>query len=150
MAVTASPINVSYETMKNPFASNRFCRHLTADSGSCIIIYMTNDTEAAYIAGFFDGEGSVYRNSHRAYIVRFSQKDPAVLKWIRRKLGFGRLIHTKAGYHALQVNRQADVVVLYETIGPYLQVKGGKLAEAHDDYLRRLNRRAKRTKQPWR
>ena len=61
---------------------------------------MIQDTEWAYIAGLFEGEGCAGNyNSGRQkngkqrkrIQVSISQKNPMVLKWLKKILGYGRL-----------------------------------------------------------
>jgi len=93
------------------------------------------ETEKAYLAGIFDGEGCVgyYKRigSRRKYsyvsMVLISQSDFRLMLWLESKLGFGN-ITSRAGkkhfeYH-WQTNKKQNVVDFLEAIEPYLVLKG--------------------------
>jgi hypothetical protein len=96
---------------------------------------MEND-HIVYIAGFFDGEGSVTLTRPRAskngkrYLklrVRIAQKSRSVLYWIRRTLGMGCVVvdrdrRSKKGCsHYCLADRQAERFL--DLMLPYLRVK---------------------------
>ena len=89
--------------------------------------------ERAYIAGFFDGEGSVgiYRNGRMfAVSVTFVQKNPAILLWIQEIFG-GVLVATKPEHSLystemgfqLRYTSKDHVTVILRTLRPYIRVK---------------------------
>ena len=106
---------------------------------------MDNVTKA-YIAGFFDGEGSVgfvWRKSTKnkkkygRLLARLTQNDRSILEWIRRKTGFGSIHQTKKKNPRWKLTHY--YVVAYEAarqflwaIQPFLKVK----AKAVKDNLR--------------
>lgn len=98
------------------------------------------DLEAAYIAGLFDGEGSVSfawrkasKNGKRygKLYARISQNDKAVLDWVKSTLSVGSVQpHPRADKKTLG----HDFVVAHEAariflavIRPYLRLKGGEV-----------------------
>jgi hypothetical protein len=100
------------------------------------------ETDIAYIAGLFDGEGSVSfgwrkatRNGKRygKLYARISQNDRRVLDWIRQVTGFGS-VHARK--RKKWRNLQHDYCTAYEAtrlllamIRPYLKVKGETVDE---------------------
>lgn len=94
-------------------------------------------TEAAYIAGFFDGEGSINITNKGQVRVVMSQKKPEVLYWIRDTLGGGTVRQlTKRGeayecwrygvYSIRQVCSFLDMVL------PYVVVKRREVMRARE------------------
>jgi hypothetical protein len=97
------------------------------------------ETQAAYIAGFFDGEGCIHisltrgRHSHCRYrcclYITIGQKRPAVLYWIQKTLGYG-LIQNKGprcGYQWRLQNGRRGRLHFINTILPYTHVKTKEL-----------------------
>lgn len=71
----------------------RFCSRacIAAGRGSAIRPLTLTETDAAYIAAFIDGEGSIVR-SRRAphpWRLQVGQKEPAVIYWLREVTGVG-------------------------------------------------------------
>ncbi len=108
-----------------------------------------SDVEAAYIAGFLDGEGTISLNKGHTYDerrrttyhlrVRVVNTFPGIIEWIAQKVGHGN-VHTRKRY--LATHKQAwewslsgsRAVRLLEQLYPYLKVK--KLqAEVAFEYL---------------
>jgi len=91
--------------------------------------------EAAYIAGFFDGEGCVSiarltdirRVKPRITIV---QKDPTTLRWIQVRLG-GNLHKRPNGVWVLAFDSAVDIRRFVKATYPYLQLKKGKAKVAY-------------------
>lgn len=94
------------------------------------IIYM----DFSYIAGFFDGEGSVssYVSDNRKRVSRkpygrvpapkphlsMSQSDPRILYEIREFLGYGVVFKNH-----LVIRGKANVIHFADNVGPYLRIK---------------------------
>jgi len=88
-----------------------------------------------YVAGFFDGEGSVSAAVvHHATTVygykigpriRITQKRPAILKEIQEFLGFGRLQYDKCWN--LHIQRREDCLRFVEFIAPRSKLKSKQL-----------------------
>lgn len=81
-----------------------------------------------YIAGFFDGEGSIVHNG-KGYRVTISQTNFLVLKTIQDFAGFGyifqnrkRKAHWKESW-VYYVAKQAEVYILIKNILPFIIVK---------------------------
>ena len=101
------------------------------------------EAERAYIAGFFDGEGSVgiyrYRNSFAA-TVTLVQKNPAVLLWIQSI--FGGTLCVKKPEHVvstetdmcfqLRYTSRNDVYVFLHTIRAHIRVKKDQVDAVFD------------------
>lgn len=87
------------------------------------------DRDLIYIAGFFDGEGCVSTNSDWRVVVVISQKDPAILEWIRDRLGYGNL--TKKGRndrgYSLRIVANRSIIDFAHLIGPHCRLKRRQL-----------------------
>jgi hypothetical protein len=111
-------------------------------------------TEAAYIAGLVDGEGTItltryHRNENRRLVVSISNNERSLLEFVMQAVGAGR-ITTKRTYkdsHAPSfayaiTNRQA--VDLLVQIAPYLRsYKSARSALVLKDYIRLTPRNGK-------
>ena len=107
-------------------------------------------TQLAYIAGLFDGEGSVSRyqemrkeRKNPTWVVRceVNMTDEAVIKWLHETLGFGSF-HKKPP-SAKQLGRQMqyrwccsyrDALKFAKLIIPHARVKREKLQKIIDHY----------------
>jgi intein/homing endonuclease len=92
-------------------------------------------TEAAYISGFFDGDGCVtfMDGKYRRPKLYFDQKDPEVLLKIQEMTGCGRLSskHFRGvEYWRLIVVRQSEVKYLARLMVKYSVVKRKELRRA--------------------
>ena len=96
---------------------------------------LMNKTTSAYIAGFFDGDGSVRiqlqprKNSSLGYrirtIVSFAQKTEhgEGLKWIRKQLGIGYIYSRNDGMDELKVEGFESCERVLKMLSPYVQFK---------------------------
>lgn len=93
----------------------------------------------AYIAGFFDADGTVGRYKYCAskngkpYFrlhARITQKNPEVLCWIQNMLGYGKIygLRDNTIYELHFVYRQAERFL--NSILPYLRVKQERAKKA--------------------
>lgn len=95
------------------------------------VVNKLSDTDAAYIAGFLDGEGSISLNkSHKndgrtpsySLSVKITQNDRNVLDWIKVTVGMGTICT-----HSYRSNqwtfRSYRVIDFLKQIYPYLKVK---------------------------
>lgn len=104
-----------------------------------------NETEKAYIAGFFDGEGTISllwgskkrvqgRRYYPAWQIVFTNSDRAVLSYIQSATGFGNIMlgsrnrvkSTHWGnlpYFDLRVTKLPDVLEMVKLMIPYAQTK---------------------------
>src|SRR5262245_2543199 len=95
-------------------------------------------TEAAYIAGIVDGEGTIalsrlHRNEGRRPVVSISSTERSLLEFIQSAVGSGRITskvcsrshHTPSFAYCLTNHR---ALVLLEQIGPYLKTYKSKRA----------------------
>ena len=93
-----------------------------------------DDPHWAYVAGFFDGDGTLVRRGathaadgstakgHCRYLLCIIQKDPTPLKWLRGTLGVGR-IHFANGTHRYEIASQRAVFEILCALAPHLFVK---------------------------
>lgn len=99
-----------------------------------------SETEAAYIAGLIDGEGSISLSPQSAGFrcphLSVSSNDRELLDWLLEKTGVGTTIIKKraVGTHATQYqwavkNRRAIAVL--EQIEPYLRIAKKRARTAH-------------------
>ena len=110
-----------------------------------------SDLDLAYIAGFFDGEGSVVitqgERKRLVLSVVVVQTDVLILHWVRSILGREGAIHSRSRegslgskpIYALQWSAASAARVL-ETLLPYLKVKKAK-AEIALDFQRSMTRK---------
>ena len=96
---------------------------------------MLNQVQKAYLAGFLDGDGSVYVQAKpnptykygfqvAPYIVLFqSQKDKENFAKICRTIGFGYLRERKDGILEYIIGRANDIRELIRQLKPYLILK---------------------------
>ena len=92
-----------------------------------------------YIAGFFDGEGTVAHNG-KGFRITIPQTDEGVLKKIQEFVGFGYIIklkkrkaHWKDSW-LYYIASQKEVYIFLKKIKPYLIVKS-KVTQKAMDYL---------------
>ena len=102
--------------------------------------------DLAYIAGFFDGEGSIYylrmENQVPYSILQFSNTDTKILEWIKSTFGIQTKIaidrpatKRRNATWKLYVSSQPQVKLVLNSMLPYLRVKK-TLANEH---LKSLN-----------
>jgi len=114
------------------------------------------NTEAAYIAGLIDGEGTVtlskrHRNENRQLVISISNNEKAILEYILLVAGVGILTkkRTYAAHHSINFtykvsNRQA--YCLLQQILPYLKShKKDRALLVLDKYLKLTPRNGKYT-----
>lgn len=109
---------------------SRICRQRARFRQGAIGLKLT-PTQAAYIAGFLDGEGSVIlymRRDSVALRVSFSNTKLEPLNWIKEAVGMGSIIikhHTNLKHRAsamYQLNSDAAAQLLKQVL-PYLVLK---------------------------
>ena len=93
---------------------------------------MLSETEKAYLAGLFDGDGCVVINRIKlpgrpspafCLTVQYAQKECSILERWRDKLGLGTIYHKhKAGTNEWTMNGQ-DAETFLKMILPYLDLK---------------------------
>jgi LAGLIDADG-like domain len=108
------------------------------------VVLQLSSTDAAYIAGIVDGEGTVsltrrHRNENRQLEVSVSNTDIALLQFVKQRVGAGRITkkrtygvnHTASATYLIS-NRQA--LCLLQQLHPYLRTykaERARLALAH-------------------
>ena len=108
-----------------------------------------NVVDAAYIAGLFDGEGSVdfarrkeKRGNVQSILMRIEMTDEDVLKWVHETLGVGtvrkrnrspsRKAHWKDAW--VYSIRFRDALHVCKLIWPHIKVKLNKIEQITDHY----------------
>ena len=98
-------------------------------------MFKISSTQKAYLAGFIDGDGSIYVRlkpniSYRygfqisPYIVLFqSSKDEKLFKKVYSLINFGYLRKRKDGILEYTIGKVEDIKNFLEMIGPYLILK---------------------------
>lgn len=92
----------------------------------------------SYIAGFFDGEGSVmvltvkYSLGSRVQyrirpVIKIAQKTRYILDSIRDILGYGTILIGKNGCNTLQINGHDNIKDFISKVGPYVIIKHKQL-----------------------
>ena len=88
------------------------------------------EAQRGYIAGFFDGEGSVGlypKKSGFALKLSFTQRKPTVLLWLHGVFGgaFVSVDRTERSnqYYELRYESRASVLAMLDVIAPYVQEK---------------------------
>jgi len=94
---------------------------------------------AGYIAGLFDGEGSLYYDRiNKHYVVEIVNTNLEVLEMIREQLNMGRIFidkrKEKKVYH-LRIRKQSDVKRFVEMVKDECIIKRARIEE----YLQWLN-----------
>ncbi|MEK7664444.1 MAG: LAGLIDADG family homing endonuclease [Patescibacteria group bacterium] len=99
----------------------------------------------SYVAGFFDGEGSVARNNGLGFRITIPQTNEEVLKLIRNFVGFGFIIkvkkresHWKDSW-TYYIASKKDVYYFLKQVLPYLIVKRDIALEAINKLEKQLS-----------
>ena len=84
------------------------------------------ESELAWAAGFFDGEGSTsilkaQRDKYSYIRISISQKYPECLERFQRAIGFGKIYKAnKRNIYSWDCYKQSDVQIAFSKIEPYL------------------------------
>ena len=94
-----------------------------------------SETTKSYIAGFLDGDGSIYvkLKPNSTYRFRFqispavvfyqSERESKYLQWLQRKIGRGYLRRRKDGVIEFMVGDIRSIKEIIQTLLPYLKLK---------------------------
>ena len=88
----------------------------------------------SYIAGFFDGEGSIITFSKPKVTAEITNTDYSILHWMQKQTGLGRIYkaqdkkeYTILGGHEpawkYSIYRQTEVIKFLTIIYPYMKIK---------------------------
>ncbi len=91
-------------------------------------------TTLAYIAGFLDGDGSIYVRAKpnpayrygfqiAPYVVFFQSSQETEFPNLMQKIGFGKMRIRKDGMYEFTIGKHEDLELFLQTILPYLQLK---------------------------
>lgn len=91
------------------------------------------EAERAYLAGLFDGEGTIgyydFRQRHESTVM-ITSADPRIMSWIIEKIGYGNVHTVKKAYdrrkhivHHWRICGRPRVLDFLEAITPYLIIK---------------------------
>lgn len=81
-----------------------------------------NENFLCWFIGFIEGDGSFGTNGKKNYF-QIRQKDPKVLYYIKKNLGFGQVIKKKDGYFIFRVRDQVNIDRLIKIFYGNLQLK---------------------------
>ena len=92
---------------------------------------LLTDTEAAYLAGVFDGEGTLgyyFKKSGKYHVASLAiyNTDPRVMAWIRTHVSVGGVYLNKNNKHKgwqWQLNSKKQIIAFLNQIRPYLVIK---------------------------
>jgi hypothetical protein len=100
----------------------------------------TDAATVAYVAGLFDGEGSVvrYENGRGTWIAQIGMTDLPLMKWLAgfggtltvEPAGRGRDGHHRLALHRWRITAQAEVAEFLSAVMPYLRVKRERSIQA--------------------
>jgi hypothetical protein len=121
-------------------------RLLLQENGVCVPIKQLSDTEAAYLAGIIDGEGTItltrkHRGENRRPVVSISSTEFPLLLHVRSVVGAGRITskvrakeHHSPSFAYIISSRQA--LTLLGSVSPYLRTyKAGRARLLLEEYV---------------
>lgn len=88
------------------------------------------NTELAYIAGIFDGEGCVHIDNALKLRINISNNNTAVLKWIKCLFGGAVYIYATRKNNAQYIISGRSAIAMLKAILPYLRIKREKALKA--------------------
>lgn len=98
--------------------------------------YTVNTTQAAWLAGFVDGEGCVtarlQKGKYLHVSVQIVQKDKAVLDHIAGMLGYGTISRFRSGVHVWRIHERSNLLAFIDVVLPYAIVKRAALEAARE------------------
>lgn len=103
-----------------------------------------NEADKYYIAGFFDGEGSLFRHQ-KGWRISIGNSDEAVIRWMRALFNdigtFDSFPPRKAQHkfaYAWRINRQGEVWAFLEMFKSYLKIKDKLALVALEEFRRKF------------
>lgn len=93
------------------------------------------ETEKAYLAGLFDGEGTIgyyckLKVGYHTASLAIYNTDARVMTWIKERIDFGGIYLNKGGKHKAwqwQLNSKAQIQEFLTAIRPYLVIKADQV-----------------------
>ncbi len=107
----------------------------------------TDERELAYVAGLFDGEGSIsyvpLDNGHGSWKLTITNTSWPMHEWLIERIGGGvtDMKHNRVPCWQWRLNRQKDVFLLMEAIRPYLVIKRDRVELALESVLTKFGGR---------
>jgi hypothetical protein len=88
------------------------------------------DTDIAWFAGMFEGEGSITDQSYKRTQISFKSCDYDVIQKLQAVFGFGNITgpyhdryENHQEYWQIRINKKADVLFILKSIYPYLGIR---------------------------
>jgi len=100
------------------------------------------ELEKCYIAGLFDGEGCIYHNPNKMWMICIANTNRKVMDWLYKKIGGGIYkkykIYKGTKHRTLywQFNRQKAIYWFLQQIERYSIIKKNKIRKAIKDLSR--------------
>lgn len=103
-------------------------------------VFVIEPTTLAYIAGFLDGDGSIffqivprsdykYRFEIRASVAFYQKKSNVeILNWLKKQIGAGYIRHRKTGISDYTVVGSVEVKKILLLLQPYVRLKSQQVA----------------------
>ena len=98
-----------------------------------------SEAERGYLAGFLDADGAIMaiieRHQEKKFgfrvriILKISQQDKKILRWFKRKLGFGTITKNRSTFDWLLKDQKLNHALL-SLLLPYLKVKSQQAKKA--------------------
>ena len=86
-----------------------------------------------WLIGFFEADGCLSKKDNKNLIFVIRQKDPQVLYFVRRNLGFGRIYHDSDGGHSFRVYKRQHIDLLVDLLNGNLVLQ--KVKKRYRDLL---------------
>lgn len=86
-----------------------------------------NEINWAWVAGFYEGEGTIVVNNTKALFVSICQKDPEPLYMVQKKVGYGSVVgpyaNRKSHLYFYQIGKQKLAFDFCRNVWPWLSIR---------------------------